>query len=208
MTQSNFDPVGRLLSYVDRIFRYVENTTNVIAGLLIFALMCFGVVRILFRVLDYFHIPHPPLYGFIDIVEVSMVGFAVLSIAFVQRLGGHVRMELILTSLRGRWLWLAETFGGLVALFIVGILIPSSFSHFQRAFEYGDSTMDIEIVTWPAKLVVPFALTILFGRFLIQTVGYLRMLYQPNLEPIAIPVVQTLEDKARSEAASAEQQAR
>lgn len=117
-------------------------------------------------------------------------------------------MELILTSLRGRWLWLAETFGGLVALFIVGILIPSSFSHFQRAFEYGDSTMDIEIVTWPAKLVVPFALTILFGRFLIQTVGYLRMLYQPNLEPIAIPVVQTLEDKARSEAASAEQQAR
>ena len=86
-----------------------------------------------------------------------MVGFAVLSVAFVQRLGGHVRMELILTSLRGRWLWFAETLGGLLAMFIVGILIPSSYSHFQRAFEYGDSTMDIELVTWPAKLVVPLS---------------------------------------------------
>ena len=187
------DTLGRFLSLADRIYSYLENASNIVAGLLIFALMCLGGVRILFRVFDV------PLYGYIDIVEVSMVGFAVLSIAYVQRLGGHVRMELILTSLKGRWLWFVETLGGLLALFIVGILIPSSYSHFQRAFEYGDSTMDIELVTWPAKLVVPVALTILFGRLVIQTLGYLRMLYRPSFGPIAVPVIQTLEDKARAE---------
>ena len=200
MKHPNLDPLGRVLAQADRIFSYLENTTNVIAGVLIFALMCFGGTRILFRIFQL------PLYGFIDIVEVSMVGFAVLSVAFVQRLGGHVRMELILTSLRGRWLWFAETLGGLLAMFIVGILIPSSYSHFQRAFEYGDSTMDIELVTWPAKLVVPLALSILFGRLTIQTVGYMRMLYQPNSQPIAVPVIQSLEDKARFEAAVVDQQ--
>ena len=200
MSQTKLDTLGRLLSQTDRIYSYLENATNIIAGILIFALMCFGGIRILFRVFD------RPLYGFIDIVEVSMVGFAVLSIAYVQRLGGHVRMELILTSLKGRWLWFFETLGSLLALFVVGILIPSSYSHFQRAFEYGDSTMDIELVTWPAKLVVPVALTILFGRFLIQTVGYVRMLYRPSLVPTAIPVVQTLEDKAKSEAAVTDRQ--
>lgn len=200
MYKRNLDPLGRVLSQINRIFSNLENGTNVIAGILIFALMCFGGIRILFRVFKL------PLYGFIDIVEVSMVGFAVLSIAYVQRLGGHVRMELILTSLKGRWLWFVETLGSLLALFIVGVLIPSSYSHFQRAFEYGDSTMNIELVTWPAKLAVPIALSILFGRFLIQTVGYLRMLFRPSLNPIAVPVIQTLEDKAKSEAALTERQ--
>ena len=200
MNESRPDSLGRILSLIDRGYSYLENTTNFIAGILIFALMCFGGMRILSRIFNV------SLYGFIDIVEVSMVGFAVLSIAYVQRLGGHVRMELILTSLKGRWLWSVETLGSLLALFIVGVLIPSSYSHFQRAFEYGDSTMNIELVTWPAKLAVPIALSILFGRFLIQTVGYLRMLFRPNLNPIAIPVVQTLEDKAKSEAAVTERQ--
>ena len=198
MKQPILDPLGRVLSRADRGFSYLEDTTNIVAGILIFALMCLGGVRILFRVFGL------PLYGYIDIVEVSMVGFAVLSIAYVQRLGGHVRMELILTTLRGRWLWCVETIGGLLALFIVGILIQSSYHHFLRAFEYGDSTMDIELVTWPAKLVVPVALSILFGRLVIQTVGYLRMLYRPEFKPVAVPLLQTVADKARSEAAIAD----
>ena len=37
-----------------------------------------------------------------------MVGFAVLAIAFVQRVGGHVRMELVVARFRGRALWIAE----------------------------------------------------------------------------------------------------
>ena len=200
MIQPKLDLLGRILGHVDRVYSYLENATNAVAGILIFALMCFGGIRIVFRIFDI------SLYGFIDIVEVSMVGFAVLSIAFVQRLGGHVRMELILTALKGRWLWFAEFLGGLLALFIVGVLIPSSYRHFQRAFEIGDSTMDIELVTWPAKLVVPIALAILFGRLLIQTAGYLRLLFQPRYEPIAVPVIQTIEDKARSEAALADRQ--
>jgi len=198
--QPNLDLLGRILKQIDQIYSYLENATNAVAGILIFALMCFGGIRIVFRIFDI------PLYGFIDIVEVSMVGFAVLSIAFVQRLGGHVRMELILTALKGRWLWFAEFMGGLFALFIVGILIPSSYAHFQRAFDIGDSTMDIELVTWPAKLVVPIALSILFGRLAIQTVGYLRLLFRPSYEPIVVPVIQTMEDKARSEAALADRQ--
>ncbi len=190
------DRVGRVLNLFHQWLAYVENVTNTIAGVLIFLLMCLGVARIVCRLLDI------GMFGYIDIVELSMVGFAVLSIAFVQRIGTHVRMELILSMLKGRWLWAVEAIAASIGVFIVWVLIPSSYKHFHRAFEFGDSTMDIELVTWPAKLVVPVALSILLLRMLIQLCGYLRLVWNPNLEPIAIPVIQPANEKVLSEVAS------
>ena len=147
------DSFGDRLSWIDRILGRVEGGLNLLAGILVFALMFLGVAQIILRTVF-----RAPVFGYIDLVEVSMVGFAVLSIAFVQRVGGHVRMEVLIAKLRGRWLWLAEAFNTLLAAFIVAALIPYSWNYFMRAFEFGDSTIDIEIVTWPAKLVVPLAL--------------------------------------------------
>ena len=89
------DTFGRQLGRVDRMLGLLENGLNLLAGGLIFALMLLGVAQIVLRtVFD------APIFGYIDIVEVSMVGFAVLSIAFVQRVGGHVRMELVIGRLQ------------------------------------------------------------------------------------------------------------
>lgn len=160
--------------------------------------MVFGVVQIVLRtVFD------APIFGYIDIVEVAMVGFAVLSISFVQRVGGHVRMELLVARLQGRGLWLVELFGSLVAIFIVAVLIPYSHLHFQRAFQIGDSTIDIELATWPAKLVVPCALSVLLLRLMLQCLGYLRMALTPSAVPIAIPLLKDVRIQAQDEIALA-----
>ena len=192
------DPFGRGLDRFDRALGVVENAFNLLAGGLIFALMLLGVVQIVLRVVF-----GAPILGHNDIVEVSMVGFAVLSIAFVQRVGGHVRMELVLSRLRGRPLWLVEAGGVLLAAFIVAVLIPYSYAHFERAYLFGDSTGTIELPTWPAKLVVPLALGMLLLRLLLQCAGYLRLALNPHHTPVAIPVLQDAATQAQREIALA-----
>ncbi|MCY4275898.1 MAG: TRAP transporter small permease, partial [Gammaproteobacteria bacterium] len=179
---------------VDRFFGTVENLFNLFAGSLVFAMMFLGLVQIIMR-----NVFNSPIYGYIDIVEISMVGFAVLSIAYVQRVGGHVRMELLITRLKGRANWLIEAFATSAAIFIVAILIPYSYSHFKRAFNFGDSTIDIQITTWPAKLVVPLALSFLLIRLFIQLLGYLRLVVNPNLVPIGVPLTKTAAEQVEEE---------
>ena len=188
------DPFGRLLDRADRLLGRVENGLNLCAGVLIFALMLLGVVQIVLRTVF-----EAPIFGYIDVVEVAMVGFAVLSIAFVQRVGGHVRMEMLVGKLVGRVKWLVEALGTGLAGFIVAVLIPYSWAHFERAFEFGDSTIDIELVTWPAKLVVPVALSVLLVRLAVQFGGYLRLAAAPELEPVAVPSMQDAAERAQQE---------
>jgi TRAP-type C4-dicarboxylate transport system permease small subunit len=188
------DLFGRRLAIVDHLLARVENALNLFGGLLVFGLMFLGVAQIILRTAF-----RAPIFGYIDMVEVSMVGFAVLSIAFVQRVGGHVRMEILVARLKGRAHWLAEAIGTLLGMFIVGVLIPYSYSHFLRALNFGDSTIDIEIPTWPAKLVIPVALSILMLRFAVQLAGYVRLVANPELEPVAVPVLKDVEQLAEDE---------
>ena len=183
-----------VFDHADRAVRYLENGVNLVAGSLIFLLMLLGVCQIVLRTLF-----QSPVFGYIDIVEVLMVGFAVLPIAYMQRTGGHIRMELLLKSLRGRALWLAELFGTLSAVFIVAVLIPYSFDHFERAFKFGDSTIDIELAIWPAKLVIPVALSILLLRLLIQMAGYARLVAWPGAKPLWVPSLQDHSRRAEEE---------
>lgn len=194
------DAFGRGLARADIWLGWVENRLNLLAGLLIFALMLLGVAQIVLRTVF-----RSPIFGYIDIVEVSMVGFAVLAISFVQRVGGHVRMELFVARLKGRALWIAEAVGTALAIFIVAVLIPYAYRHFERAFDFGDSTIDIEIVTWPAKLLVPVALSILLVRLMLQMAGYLRLAVDPDGEPVAVPLLKDVEQTAAEEIRHAEE---
>ena len=128
-----------------------------------------------------------------------MVGFAVLSIAFVQR-DGRPRADGDAGRKAGRPGEVAG--GGLrygVAAFIVAVLIPYSWDHFGRAFEFGDSTIDIELATWPAKLVVPVALSVLLLRLALQFGGYLRLVAGPDLTPVAVPSIKDAAERAQEE---------
>ena len=188
------DGLGRLLVRIDRWLSPVENALNLIAGLMIFALMFLGMTQIILRTVF-----RSPIFGYIDIVEATMIAFALLSISYVMREGGHVRMEILVARLTGRTLWIAETIGTLVAIGIVAVLIPYSYNHFWRSWTFGDSTIDIELPTWPAKLLVPVMLCILLVRLLVQLLGFLRLATDPGKQPVAVPVMKTVEEQAEEE---------
>jgi TRAP-type C4-dicarboxylate transport system permease small subunit len=156
--------------------------------------MFLGIAQVLGRQL--FNLP---ISGYIDFVELSMATFAFLGVAYCQRQGGHVRMEMVLKFTRGRAQWALEVFGTLVALFIIAVLIWYGYGHFLRAWTLGDSTIDAELPVWPSKLIVPIAFALLWLRLLVQLVGYARLVLHPEASPLAVPVILSVEELAKKE---------
>ena len=183
-----------LLSAFDRRLGYVETGFNLFASFSIFALMLLGVWQVLGRTLF-----NAPVRGYIDFVELAMATFAFLGIAYCQRLGGHVRMEMLLKAAKGRLQWVIETFGIVIALLVISVLIWYGFGHFLRAYQLGDSTIDAQLPVWPSKLLVPISFALLWLRLVVQLVGFTRLVRSPDAEPVAVPTVMTVEQLAALE---------
>jgi len=171
-----------------------EDIANFLAAVAILLLMFLGVAQIVLR-----SVFNSPIPGYIDLVQLSMASMAFLGAAYCQRLGTHIRMELVVGRLRGRMLWFAEIFATLVGLIIIGVLIWYSAQHFWRSFTLGDTTIDAEYQVWPSKLLVPVAFSIWFLRLLIQLWGSVRMFLNPHAEPLAVVTVKAVIEQAQDE---------
>jgi len=186
---------GTLLSRLDRMYFKFESVLNLIGGLVIFLIVLMAVANILGR--KFFNIP---VSGYIDWTEQAMVFFAFFGVAYCQRQGGHIRMDIFVGALKGRALWFFELISTLLMLTITVVLIVGSYFHFLRAWTNGDSSFDIGLPTWPAKLVVPVMLTILALRLLLNTWGYLRALKDGSDNPVAVPLIEDAATQALNEA--------
>jgi TRAP-type C4-dicarboxylate transport system permease small subunit len=191
---------GGALGAIDRAVHRVEKLTALLSGFGVFALMMIGVAQILSR-----KIINWPIYGYIDIVEIMMSFLVFMGLAYTERLGGHIRMELILTFLPKRLVNAFEILGVLLGLFVVGVLTYYTGTHALRSYTSGDSTMDAQIALWPSKLVVSLSLALLFVRLLIELWGYARLVASPEATPYGVPQLLDVEEMARRDAAIAEE---
>jgi len=191
------DAQSVLLRKADKVLSHTEDGLNLIAALAVFFLMFVGVAQIVGRTIFDFAI-----YGYIDWIEQASSLFAFLGIAYAQRLGSHIGMDLTM-SWQPASRWKIELFGVLMAIVIISVLVYASFTNFLRAYQIGDSSMDIQLPTWPAKFMVPLALSVLWLRLVLQICGYLRMIAHPDAEPIAVPKLITIETQVKDEIAEA-----
>ena len=191
------DAQSVLLRKADKVLSHTEDGLNLIAALAVFFLMFVGVAQIVGRTIFDFAI-----YGYIDWIEQASSLFAFLGIAYAQRLGSHIGMDLTM-NWRPASRWKIELFGVLVAIVIISVLVYASFTNFLRAYQIGDSSMDIQLPTWPAKFMVPLALSVLWLRLVLQICGYLRMIAHPDAQPVAVPKLVTIETQVKDEIAEA-----
>ena len=195
MIPAGLSPTARKLAFFDAVYFEIESFFNLLSGVAIFFVMGLGVTQIFGRALF-----NSSIVGYVDIIEISISIFAFLGISYVQKLSGHVRMEIIIGRFRGRLLWATEIFGTLVALFVVFVLIIYSWDHFMRSWTIGDSTMDIELPLWPSKIIIPFTLSMLEFRLLLQLLGFIRIfIYPRDPHQIGIPIIETVDEAAQHE---------
>jgi C4-dicarboxylate transporter, DctQ subunit len=177
-----------------RYWSRLEDGMNLIAAAAIFFLMFVGVFQVVGRtVFD------TAIYGYIDYMEQASALFAFLGISYAQRTGAHIRMDLLLRGFSLRFLWAMELFAVLVALVAITTLVDTTWLNFVRAWQLGDSTIDIKLPVWPTKLLVPLVLGVLWVRLVLQAVDYMRLIRHPDAEPIAVPVVESIEAQAQHE---------
>ena len=192
---------GSKLSRLDRQLYKLEGYMALISGLAIFSLMILAVVSVGGR-----NTMNMPLPGYVDWIEQVMPLIAFMGVAYTQRDGGHIRMDILVGKLRGRALWGAELITTLAMLVLVLLLIWGSYSHFLRSFDFNapywsrDSSIDISIPLWPAKLLVPVAFSVLALRLVLQLWGYGRAMVLGLVEPVAVPLVMSAAAQAAEEA--------
>ncbi len=190
---------GGALGAIDRAVHRLEKLTALVSGFGIFALMIIGVAQVLGRKLFNF-----PIHGYIDMVEIMMSFLVFMGLAFTERTGGHIRMEILVGLMPKRWLWMFETLSVAIALVLVAILTYYTGTHAWRSYTSGDSTMDAQILLWPSKLIVSASLALLFVRLLIELWGYVRLVASPHATPYGVPLIIDVEEQARRDAAAAD----
>ena len=189
------------LSQVDRSLLKFESALNIASGAAIFLLVCVATVNVLSRKLL-----NLPLPGFVDWVEQCMAVFVFFGLAYCQREGGHIRMEILVGKLRGRTMWLAEILSVLLMLLLASALIYGGWAHFLRSFDFGapywsrDSSIDIGLPLWPAKLIVPLSMALLWLRLAVQLWAYIRAFRLGASHPVAVPLYQDASAQAAREA--------
>ncbi len=148
-----------------------------------------------------------PLSGYVDWIEQIMPLIAFMGIAYVQRNGNHIRMDILVGQLKGRVLWATEFVTVLGILVLMSLIVWGSWEHFQRSFDFNavmwsrDSSIDIALPLWPAKLLVPVSFSVLCIRLVMQLVGYGLAFAQNRESPVAVPLVETMATQAAREAA-------
>ena len=189
-----------LLSRLDIILLKLERFCALISGFTIFSLMFLAVYSVSGR--KFFN---APLAGYVDYIEAALPVIAIMGVSYVQRDGSHIRMDIFVSLLKGRALWLFELISILLILLLILYLTWGAWLHFDRSFDCSrplcsrDSSIDIGLPTWPSKLVVPFAFTVLSFRLILQAVGYSRALIFDLKKPPAVPLPISSSDQAKIE---------
>ncbi|WP_298836617.1 TRAP transporter small permease subunit [uncultured Roseobacter sp.] len=194
-----------LLSRLDRALLPLERFCALLSGLAIFSLMFLAAWSVTGR--KFFA---SPMAGYVDYIEAMMPIIAIMGISYVQRDGTHVRMDMLVSALRGRVLWFFELLSVLLILVLIVALTWGAWDHFDRSFDCArplcsrDSSIDIGIPIWPSKLVVPIAFAVLVLRLLLQAWGYGRAFVLGLENPVAVPLNLSVAEQARLEAEALE----
>lgn len=192
-----------LISKLDRTLFRLETWLALTSGFAVFSLMLLAVISVSGR--NFFNAPLP---GYVDWIEQAMPVVAFIGMAYCQRLGGHIRMDILISHLKGRALWLIEAIGVLLILLVVLLLLWGSWAHFERSFDFGsplwsrDSSLDIRLPLWPAKLLVPVAFAVMALRLVLQLAVYAMAFVKDEEFPVAVPIIEDAATVAANEVAS------
>lgn len=187
------------LSRLDRALLCLETVFALLSGLAVFSLMVLAVVSVSGR-----NLMQSPLPGYVDWIEQAMPLIAFMGISYVMREGAHIRMDILVGRLRGRALFVAELITTLAVLLLMALLVWGTWAHFARSFDFAaplwsrDSSMDIALPVWPAKLLAPIAFFVLCLRLCLQVWAFARGIVTGHT--VAVPIIADAAKQAKMEA--------
>jgi C4-dicarboxylate transporter DctQ subunit len=151
--------------FLDKKSAAVETVLNIIGVGFIIIIMFFTAVEIIGR-----HLFNQPIPGYMENTELMMLAIAFLGIGYNQRIGAHVRMDLIIKKIKGRYYHISEALLLVLSLAAYTCICIYSFKFAMNAYRVGDVTEYLYFPTWPAQLCIPVGTFFLCIRFVIQII--------------------------------------
>ena len=162
----------KVFHFFDRFSARIETVLNIIGVVFIMLLMILTAAEIIGR-----YVFNNPIPGYVEDVELMMAAVVFLGIGYTQRVGAHIRMDMIINRFTGRTYHLVEALSGFLGLIGYGIICISSFKGTIDAYLMGDVTEYLYTPTWPSKLCVPLGAFFLCTRFFIQIIKNIGQAY-------------------------------
>jgi len=157
-----------VLRAIEGNLRHIEDWLNLGSVFIIMFLMFFATAEILGRYLF-----NSPIPGHVEIVELIMAGVVFFGIAYTERVGGHVRMELFIARvLKGRAYHIAEAITTTLSLFVYMFILVYTFKFALFSLQVGDVTAYVYWPTWPSKFAIPLGAFFLCIRFVIELIQH------------------------------------
>ncbi|WP_121064866.1 TRAP transporter small permease subunit [Chachezhania antarctica] len=115
-----------------------------------------------------------PLPGVPEMVSLSIVAIVFLQIPAAMRAGRLTRSDAVLDRITARWpgvaRWL-ETVFDLIAIFIIWMIVSSTWPLFERSWRRGDfvgAIGDFTAPTWPVKGIIMVGCSVLILQFVVR----------------------------------------
>ena len=155
--------------HIERVVSVIETALNYIGVSLIMFLMLFATGGVLGR---YFF--NRPFTGYWDMAEMMLAVLVFFGIAYTQRLGGHIRVELFLTrAIRGRSYHIVEFLTLLLSLGVFAFIAFYGLRRALYAYASGDVTPSMLWPAWPPMMGVAIGSFLLCARFIIEMFQHL-----------------------------------
>ncbi|MCK5164013.1 MAG: TRAP transporter small permease [Desulfobacula sp.] len=162
----------KVFHLLDRYSAKIETVLNIIGVIFIIFLMILTAGEIIGR-----YAFNHPIPGYVEDVELIMAAIVFLGFGYTQRVGAHIRMDMIVNRFTGRMYHLTEALSNFLGLFAYTIICIASFIGTIDAYHMGDVTEYLYTPTWPSKLCVPLGSFFLCIRFCIQIMKNLGQAY-------------------------------
>ena len=147
----------RFSTKIDSLLKSVVNISAAISSTTIFVMMFIITTDVILR-----YIFNRPVQGTYELAQFMVVGVVFLSIAYIQSVRGHIKMEIATSWLPLKGQTALDIFSHLLGIFFFIIILWQSGQLAWKAWVTQDHTMGlVAFPLWPAKSLVPL------GSFLI-----------------------------------------
>ena len=151
---------------LDKYLFKVEIFAALLAGAIVMAMMLFVTADVIMR--TFFE---KPIQGTYDIVRFMFIGCVFMAAPYVQRIKGHINIEIVTDKLSPKVNRLFAVIGYLLAIYVVGILVWQTGLEARDTWIVQEYTMGIlRVPLWPAKSVITLGMAMLLVRLVVDLV--------------------------------------
>ena len=168
-----------IIRILEKILLVIERAMMLIAGAIVMLMMLLITVDVICRKLS---LSFPGVY---ETIQILMVAVVFLGIAYVQKVKGHIFIEIATTKLPVKWQRILDGLGYLIGIFICGVITwQSMLSAWEsiQIFEYAAGI--VEVPLWPSKIIVAVGFLLMTLRLVLDLVFF--FVPEAQQEPVEV----------------------